>query len=73
MRVTFPLPDDLASPTSRALEDVTNPTTPRAEQWLTEGRQAVRMTRLSCYRFRPNKVGLWLSILPYNRGTFGAD
>ena len=32
-----------------------------AEQWIKEGKQAVKMTRLSCRRFRSNEVRLWLS------------
>ena len=32
-----------------------------AEQWIKEGNQAVKMTRLSCHRFRSNEVRLWLS------------
>ena len=32
-----------------------------AEQWIKEGKQAVKMTRLSCHRFRSNEVRLWLS------------
>jgi hypothetical protein len=31
-----------------------------AEQWIKEGKQAVKMTRLSCHRFRANEVRLWL-------------
>src|SRR5207247_3947131 len=31
------------------------------EQWIKEGKQAVKMTRLSCHRFRSNEVRLWLS------------
>jgi hypothetical protein len=27
------------------------------------------MTRLSCHRFRPNKVRLWLSVIAYNLGN----
>jgi hypothetical protein len=27
-----------------------------AEQWIKEGKQAVKMTRLSCHRFRANEV-----------------
>ncbi len=27
-----------------------------AEQWIKEGKLAVRMTRLSCHRFRANEV-----------------
>jgi hypothetical protein len=37
-----------------------------AEQWIKEGKQAVKMTRLSCHRFRGNEVRLWLSVLAYN-------
>jgi hypothetical protein len=31
-----------------------------AEQWIKEGKQAVKMTRLSCHRFRSNEVRLAL-------------
>ena len=41
----------------------------KAEQWIKEGKQAVKMTRLSCHRFRSNEVRLWLSILAYNLGN----
>jgi hypothetical protein len=40
-----------------------------AEQWIKEGRQAVKMTRLSCHRFRSNEVRLWLSLMAYNLGN----
>jgi hypothetical protein len=40
-----------------------------AEQWIKEGKQAVKMTRLSCHRFRPNEVRLWLSVMAYNLGN----
>jgi Transposase DDE domain group 1 len=40
-----------------------------AEQWIKEGKQAVKMTRLSCHRFRPNEVRLWLSLMAYNLGN----
>jgi hypothetical protein len=36
-----------------------------AEQWIKEGKQAVKMTRLSCHRFRSNEVRLWLSVIAY--------
>jgi hypothetical protein len=39
-----------------------------AEQWIKEGKQAVKMTRLSCHRFRPNEVRLWLSAIAPNLG-----
>lgn len=35
----------------------------KAEQWIKEGKQAVKMTRLSCQRFGSNEVRLWLSVI----------
>ena len=40
-----------------------------AEQWIKESKQAVKMTRLSCHRFRSNKVRFWLSLIAYNLGN----
>jgi hypothetical protein len=40
-----------------------------AEQWIKEGKRAVKMTRLSCHRFRSNQVRLALSLLAYNLGN----
>jgi hypothetical protein len=40
-----------------------------AEQWIKEGKQAVKMTRLSCHRFRSNEVRLWSSVIAYNLGN----
>ena len=40
-----------------------------AEQWIKEGKQAVKMTRLSCHRFRSNEVRLWLTIIAYHLGN----
>jgi len=40
-----------------------------AEQWIKEGKQAVKMTWLSCHRFRANEVRLQLSVLAYNLGN----
>lgn len=44
-----------------------------AEQWIKEGKQAVKMTRLSwgalCARLRANEVRLWLSVIAYNLGN----
>ena len=40
-----------------------------AEQWIKEGKKAVKMTRLSCHRFRSNEVRLWLSVMAYNLGN----
>lgn len=40
-----------------------------AAQWIKEGKQAVKMTRLSCHRFRSNEVRLMLSLIAYNLGN----
>jgi hypothetical protein len=40
-----------------------------AEQWIKEGKQVMKMTRLSCHRFRSNQVRLALSLLAYNLGN----
>ena len=40
-----------------------------AEQWIKEGNQAVKMTRLTCHRFRANEVRPWLSLIAYNLGN----
>ena len=40
-----------------------------SEQWIKEGKQAVKMTRLSCHCFRSNEVRLWLSVIAYNLGN----
>jgi hypothetical protein len=36
------------------------------EQWIKEGKQAVKMTRLSCHRFLAKKCACQLSLLAYN-------
>jgi len=40
-----------------------------AEQWIRAGKEAVKLTRLSCHRFRANEVRLALSIIAYNLGN----
>ena len=40
-----------------------------SEQRIKEGKQAVKMTGLSCHRFRSNDVRLWLSVIAYNLGN----
>ena len=40
------------------------------EQWIKEGKQALRWTRLSCHAFRPNAVRLQLFALAYNLANF---
>ena len=37
------------------------------------GKQAMKMTRLSCHRFRGNEIRLWLRVIAYNLGNLGAD
>lgn len=41
-----------------------------AEQWIKEGKHAIRWTRLSCQRFQDNEVRLQLFALAYNLGNF---
>ena len=38
------------------------------EQWVKEGNEAVKMTRLSCHRYRSDEVRLWLSVIACNPG-----
>jgi Transposase DDE domain group 1 len=41
-----------------------------AEQWIREGKYALRWTRLSCHSFRHNAVRLQLHALAYNLANF---
>jgi len=41
-----------------------------AEQWIKEGKYAVRRTRLSCRNFKDNQARLQLYALAYNLGNF---
>ena len=41
-----------------------------AEQWIKEGKNAVKWTRLSCHDFVANQVRLQLFTLAYNLGNF---
>jgi Transposase DDE domain group 1 len=41
-----------------------------AEQWMKEGKYALKWTRLSCHRFVANQVRRQLFILAYNLGNF---
>jgi hypothetical protein len=41
-----------------------------AEQWIKEGKNAVKWTRLSCHDFVDNQVRLLLFVLAYNMGNF---
>jgi hypothetical protein len=40
-----------------------------AKQWIKEGKQAMKMARLSYHRFRSNEVRLGLSVMAYNLGN----
>ena len=40
------------------------------EQWIKEGKNAVKWTRLSCHDFADNQVRLHLFVLAYNLGNF---
>jgi len=40
-----------------------------AEQWIKEGEQAVKMTRLSCNQFRSNEARLRLSVIAHSLGN----
>ncbi len=42
----------------------------KAEQYIKEGKNAIKWTRLSCRRFRDNAVRLQLHALAYNLGNF---
>jgi hypothetical protein len=41
-----------------------------AEQWIKEGKNAVKWTKLSCHDFKDNQVRLQLFALAYNLGNF---
>ena len=42
----------------------------KAEQYIKEGKYAIKWTRLSCRKFRNNEVRLQLHALAYNLGNF---
>ena len=41
-----------------------------AEQWIKEGKHAIKWTRLSCREFKDNAVRLQLFVLAYNLANF---
>jgi hypothetical protein len=41
-----------------------------AEQWIKEGKHAIKWTRLSCREFKDNAVRLQLFVLAYNLSNF---
>jgi hypothetical protein len=66
-RVGF-LVTDLTRPAERVIKFYNGRGT--AEQWIKEGKQALRWTRLSCRAFRDNAVRLQLFALAYNLANF---
>jgi Transposase DDE domain group 1 len=59
---------DLTRPPARAVKFYNGRGT--AEQWIKEGKNALRWTRLSCHAFRHNAVRLQLHALAYNLANF---
>jgi hypothetical protein len=66
-RVGFVVPD-LTRPAERVVRFYNGRGT--AEQWIRDGKQALRWTRLSCRAFRHNAVRLQLHALAYNLANF---
>ena len=60
--------DQLGRPAKRVVDFYNGRGT--AEQWIKEGKYAVRWTRLSCHDFDDNQVRLQLFVLAYNLGNF---
>ena len=68
----FPRVGFIVTNLAGSLESVVNFYNQRgtAEQWIKEGKYAVRWTRLSCHSFEANQVRLHLHVLAYNLGNF---
>ena len=67
----FPRVGFIVTNLRRALRDVVRFYNRRgtAEQWIKEGKNAVKWTRLSCHDFADNQVRLQLFALAYNLAT----
>jgi len=72
-------PDQLYPTVGFIVTDLSRPAEPvvaffnhqrTAEQWIKEGKNAVKWTRLSCRKFRNNEVRLQLHALAYNLANF---
>jgi hypothetical protein len=50
-------------------DNLTDARRDKAEQWIKEDKQGLKMTRLSCYRFRSKEVRLWLDVIACNLGN----
>ena len=59
---------NLSRPTKRVVRFYNQRGT--AEQWIKEGKNAIKWTRLSCHDFVDNQVRLQLFVLAYNLGNF---
>ena len=59
---------NLSRPTERVVAFYNHRGT--AEQWIKEGKNAIKWTRLSCRKFRNNEVRLQLHALAYNLANF---
>jgi hypothetical protein len=59
---------NLKAPTKRVVRFYNRRGT--AEQWIKEGKNAVKWTKLSCRRFKDNETRLQLFALAYNLGNF---
>ena len=59
---------NLSRPAGRVVAFYNHPGT--AEQYIKEGKYAIKWTRLSCSKFRNNEVRLQLHALAYNLGNF---
>jgi Transposase DDE domain group 1 len=65
-RVDVPAPATVTSPYKVAFYNKRG----TCEQWIKEGKGAIRWTRLSCRSFSANAVRLQLHALAYNLGNF---
>jgi hypothetical protein len=63
-----PIIANLARPAERVVTFYNQGST--AEQWIKEGKKAIKWTRLSCRTFAANAVRLQLHALAYNLGNF---
>src|SRR5450631_4805290 len=73
IRVSFIRASASSSPTSRDRPKTSSPFYNKrgtCEQWIKEGKGAIRWTRLSCRSFAANAVRLRLYALAYNLGNF---
>ena len=63
------MPEPRTSPES-SVHTFTNTTRGTAEQWIKEGKNAIKWTKLSCRTFKDNQARLQLFALAYNLANF---